>query len=404
MNFPNQAVILCGGQGTRLKHVSKNIPKPLINLDGIPFLKYQINYLSQFPFKELILLCGYKKKKFENFVKNINQNKIPIKIIYEDKILGTGGAIINARKYLDDIFFLCNGDTFFEINLINFFNKFIKQKGDGIVALKKSYKNNRYGEVKVNRNKITSFSNYPVKKNKLYNCGYYFFKKKIFLGKKIKRSLENEILPVVCKKHKIYYEVFKDELIDIGIPKDLNYAKKYFNKYNKRKFIILDRDGVINKERNYVHKWKDFKLIPGILKLLKYLNKKKIPIFVVSNQAGVGKGYYKISDVDELHNKFTKFLISKKIYINKFYYCCHHKNAIINKYKKDCLFRKPNNSFFKLISDSWNLKSNNALLLEDNLKNKGFASRSKIKFILFDLKKNKNIYKFFLKSCKKFLL
>ena len=64
MNFPNQAVILSGGQGTRLKQVSKNIPKPLINLDGIPFLKYQINYLSQFPFKEIILLCGYKKKKF----------------------------------------------------------------------------------------------------------------------------------------------------------------------------------------------------------------------------------------------------------------------------------------------------------------------------------------------------
>lgn len=404
MNFPRQAVILSGGKGTRLKQVSKNVPKPLIKLDGVPFLKYQINYLSQFPFQEIILLCGYKQKKFENFADNIKQKKIPIKVIYEDKILGTGGAIINAKKYLDDIFFLCNGDTFFQINLIDFFHKFTKEKSDGIIALKKSNNNNRYSEVKVNKNIITLFSDLPVKKNKLYNCGYYFFKKKLFFEKKIKKSLENEMLPIICKKYKISYKTFSDKLLDIGIPKDLKYAEIYFKKFNKRKYILLDRDGVINKENNYVHKWKDFKLIPGIIKLLKNLNKKKIPIFIVSNQAGVGKGYYGISDVENLHNKFINFLTSKKIFINQIYYCCHHKKATINKFKKNCSFRKPNNSFFKLIRKSWNLKSNNAILIEDNLNNKLFASKSNIKFILFDLKKNKDIYKFFVNSCKKFLL
>ena len=404
MNFPRQAVILSGGKGTRLKQVSKNVPKPLIKLDGVSFLKYQINYLSQFPFQEIVLLCGYKQKKFKNFVDNIKHKKIPVKIICEDKLLGTGGAIINAKKYLDDIFFLCNGDTFFQINLIDFFYKFTQEKSDGIIALKKSNKDNRYSEVKVNKNRITLFSDLPVKKNKLYNCGYYFFKKKIFFGKKIKKSLENEMLPNICKKYKISYKTFNDKLLDIGIPKDLKYAEKYFEKFNKRKFILLDRDGVINKENNYVHKWKDFKLIPGIIKLLKNLNKKKIPIFIVSNQAGVGKGYYKISDVENLHNKFINLLISKKIFINQIYYCCHHKNATIKKYKKNCSFRKPNNFFFKLIKKSWNLKSNNAILIEDNLKNKLFATKSNIKFILFDLKKNQNIYKFFINTCKKFLL
>ena len=180
MNFPRQAVILSGGKGTRLKQVSKNVPKTLINLDGVSFLKYQINYLSQFPFQEIVLLCGYKQKKFKNFVDNIKHKKIPVKIICADKLLGTGGAIINAKKYLDDIFFLCNGDTFFQINLIDFFYKFTQEKSDGIIALKKSNKDNRYSEVKVNKNRITLFSDLPVKKNKLYNYRYYFFKKKIF--------------------------------------------------------------------------------------------------------------------------------------------------------------------------------------------------------------------------------
>ena len=60
----NQAVILCGGQGKRLNYLTKNTPKPLLKVNGIPFIEYLINNLSRHGIKEIILLCGYLGHKF----------------------------------------------------------------------------------------------------------------------------------------------------------------------------------------------------------------------------------------------------------------------------------------------------------------------------------------------------
>ncbi len=404
IDFPTQAVILVGGKGTRLKKVIKNTAKPLVKLDNIPFLEYQINYLSQFPFQEIILLCGYKYPLFLKFIKRLKNKKVKFKIINEQKVLGTGGSIINAKKKLNEVFFLCNGDTFFEINLLKLFQNMKKNNSDGCIALKKSYNNNRYNKVVVHNKKISEFTDENVKKNQLYNTGYYFLNKKFFNGNILYKSLEKDILPKICKNYKISYKVFSENLIDIGIPEDLNLAKKFFINYNKRKFVILDRDGVINKELKYVHDWKNFILIPGILKLLKLLNEKKIPIFVVTNQAGVAKGLYKPVDVENLHSKFEAFLLTKNIFLNQIYKCFHHQDAKIKKFRKNCSFRKPKNSYYKLIKKSWRLKSNNAIFVDDKIENQVFAHQSNIKFVNFDYDKHRNICKYLILKCKKFLL
>jgi D-glycero-D-manno-heptose 1,7-bisphosphate phosphatase len=77
-DFPRQAVILVGGRGSRLGRITRKIPKPLVKLDKNYFLNYQINYLSQFPFKEILLLCGYKKNYFKKIQHHRNELKIRI--------------------------------------------------------------------------------------------------------------------------------------------------------------------------------------------------------------------------------------------------------------------------------------------------------------------------------------
>ena len=183
-DFPRQAVILVGGKGSRLGRITKRVPKPLIKFDKNHFLNYQINYLSQFPFKEILLLCGYKRNYFKKI--KYHSNKIKIKIINEKKTLGTGGAISNALSSLDDIFFLCNGDTFFEINLFDLYDSFDKNRNDGIIALKKATYAARYSKVIIKNNIINSFTKDKVKKEETFNCGFYFLKKKLFNNKKKK--------------------------------------------------------------------------------------------------------------------------------------------------------------------------------------------------------------------------
>lgn len=390
-HFPRQAVILVGGKGSRLGKITQKTPKPLIKFDKNSFLNYQIDYLLQFKFKEILLLCGYKKNCFEQILHK--RKDVNIKIVYEKQPLGTGGAISNAFKYLDNIFFLCNGDTFFEINLFELYKNFNKNKDDGILALKKAESNERFSKVIVKKTKINLFTQDRVKKNEIFNCGFYFFKKKLFNNKK-KKSLEIDILPSLCKTKKIRYKIFNEKLIDIGVPKDLDLAKKFFKKYNKRKFIILDRDGVINHDYGYICKWNDFKFISGSIKFLKFLNSKKVPIFIITNQAGIGKNFYNEITLKKLHDKLLNYLMSKKIFIKKIYFCPHHVNARLKKYRKNCNFRKPNNGFYKLLKKQWTLKSDNAIFLDDKIENRNFAIKSKIRFFHFDKKKDRNLFNF----------
>lgn len=86
--------------------------------------------------------------------------------------------------------------------------------------------------------------------------------------------------------------------------------------------------------------------------------------------------------------------MSKKIFIKKIYFCPHHVNARLKKYRKNCNFRKPNNGFYKLLKKQWTLKSDNAIFLDDKIENRNFAIKSKIRFFHFDKKKDRNLFNF----------
>ena len=106
-------------------------------------------------------------------------------------------------------------------------------------------------------------------------------------------------------------------------------------KYNrKRSAIFLDRDGTINYDYGYVHQFSNFKFRPHVVKGLKYLTKRKYLIFIVTNQAGIAKGKFKLSDLLSLHKKLKIFLKRKKIFISDIEYCPYHPRGIIKKYKK----------------------------------------------------------------------
>lgn len=109
-----QAVILAGGFGTRMSHVVSNVPKPMAPINEKPFLDYIIITLKQQGFDDFIFLTGYKSEIIENYYKDLDN----VHFIKEKTALGTGGVILNAFQYLNDDFFVINGDTFFDIDNI----------------------------------------------------------------------------------------------------------------------------------------------------------------------------------------------------------------------------------------------------------------------------------------------
>jgi D-glycero-D-manno-heptose 1,7-bisphosphate phosphatase len=107
------------------------------------------------------------------------------------------------------------------------------------------------------------------------------------------------------------------------------------------KAVFLDRDGTINVEKKYLHRIKDFEFLPGVLEGMSILQHASFKLIVITNQSGIGRGYYTEEDLLILHNWILSELLKHDIRIEAIYYCPHLPNAKIQKYKMLCNCRKP---------------------------------------------------------------
>jgi D-glycero-D-manno-heptose 1,7-bisphosphate phosphatase len=160
------------------------------------------------------------------------------------------------------------------------------------------------------------------------------------------------------------------------------------------KIAFLDRDGVINKsniQSGYIGKIEHFKLIPGAIKTIKYLKSLNYKVVMVSNQSGVARGYFKISDVYKIHQHLNEILKKNNTKLDKILFCPFHIEGKIKKYKKNSKLRKPEIGMFKAINKIWKVDKKKSFIIGDQITDMQFAKKSGIKGYLF--KKN-NLYKF----------
>ena len=370
-------VILCGGKGLRLKSLTKKFPKPLLKINNIPFLDYLINFYQKYNFKKIYLLAGYKGNQIKKLYDKKNFNFIDIEVIIEKNEMGTGGSLLQLKKKINNDFILINGDSFVDYNFENF-NKIKKNfLGKILMSSKNNYKENKkLIGLKINNKDQIYFS----KNSNFFNAGVYYFKKEIFKYIKKKSSLENDILPVLINSKKICGLTTEGYFIDIGLPKNLKLAKKNLISQVERPSVFFDRDGVLNHDYGYVNKYSEFKWKKNVLKALEYLNSKNYYIFIITNQAGIGRGYYNEDQFKKLHKKIKEDLSKKKIYFDDVVYCPHHPTEAIGAYKKKCQCRKPNNLLIKNIYKKWPILKAKSLMIGDKDSDRACAKKSKIKF------------------------
>lgn len=118
------------------------------------------------------------------------------------------------------------------------------------------------------------------------------------------------------------------------------------------KAIFLDRDGTINVEKNYLYKIEDFEFLPGVIDGLKLLQDAGYLLIIITNQSGIGRGYYTERDFKLLNDWMISFLNEKGVIISQVYYCPHLPNALIEEYRMDCECRKPKlGLFYEAVKD-----------------------------------------------------
>ena len=362
-------VILAGGKGTRIRDLTNNKPKPLAKIGPYTFLDLLLSNVSKYHFRKIIILAGFKGKQLFDKYHNKTVNFIRIECIIEKKPLGTGGGLKKIRNKLSNNFFVINGDTISDFNFYDMLD--LKKKNKFVLALTKSKFSNKGNNIRnlyLNKNNLIKIAD---KKNKFIfkSSGVCLLDKTIFKNIEESRfSLEDKILSKLIEKNKVYGYEKKFFFYDIGTKIDFINSKKKLLNHLIQPAIFLDRDNTINADTGYTYKYNDFKFINNSYNALKYLSDKKIYVFIITNQAGIGKGYFTEDDFVKLHIKLKKELSDKKIFINEVKYCPYHPKAKILKYKKKSVFKK------------FVINKKKSIMIGDHVKDQSCAKKSKLKF------------------------
>lgn len=224
-----QIVILNGGKGKRVKKVSKDNPKCLINFCDKPFLFHQIKLLKKKKIKKFVFCLGYRSQQIKNYLK-LNFSNLKKNISTEKKKLGTGGAIINAKKYLDNIFFIIYGDSYLDINYVSLYKKLKKSNNANglITVINSKLVKDHTPNILIKNKKIIDKSN-NVKFNYI-DFGLIVLKKQSISKLKLKKfSLDSIILDLIKKNQMIFVDM-KKKFYEIGSVQGIKELSSKLNK------------------------------------------------------------------------------------------------------------------------------------------------------------------------------
>lgn len=245
-----QALILVGGFGTRLRPVSLVIPKPLIPIIDKPLLKYHIDNFRKNGIRELIFCISYQAKMIEAAIKKLNPG-MRFFFVEEKTPLGTGGAIKNAEKYLDERFIAINGDVVTDFDLPELLRTYQRAGTEMLIATREVENPSKFGLLKINRKRrIEKFLEKPSYEQdyepglKEINAGLY-----ILSGKRIRDfglrsfSIERDFFPqVLTDNAEILAYPVRSYWNDVGTSEE--YLKTSFYLLNKLKKTLYKGSGV----------------------------------------------------------------------------------------------------------------------------------------------------------------
>ena len=246
-----QAILLCGGMGTRLRSVVADRPKPMADICGKPFLQYLLEMLRDKGITEVIFALGYMGEMIEEYFQDGSAFGLKIAYSYEEEPLGTGGAIRNALpKILEEEVLVLNADTYFPMDYQGLLRFHQENDGDFSLATRAVPDISRYGAVRrdpagrilawneklgdggqqpgegskqpIEGNVQQAASSSPKSLSGEINGGIYVMKKSLVAEiPEGKQSLEQDCIPKWLSEGKrIFGLPFHGYFMDIGIPKD----------------------------------------------------------------------------------------------------------------------------------------------------------------------------------------
>ncbi len=379
-----KAVIMAGGKGTRISSVAKDIPKPMISIEGKPVLEHEIDCLREQGFTDIIITVSHLGNIITDYFGDGKDFGVNIEYYFEKEPLGNAGALFRIKDKLTEDFLLLNADSVFDIDF-NRFVKYHREKG-GLATLFTHPNSHPYdsGLIIADGNMavmkwLTKEDNRPEFYKNRVNAGLHVISPKL-LENEIntpKIDLDRQILKPLAGTGKMFCYDSPEYVKDMGTPeryeavcKDYkNGTVKAKNLKAKQKAIFLDRDGTINKYVGFLRNIEDFELINGVAEAIRKINASGYLAVLVTNQPVIARGEVTYAELENIHNKMETLLGKEGAYLDGIYFCPHHPHkgyeGEIPELKFDCDCRKPKPGLLIKAAQELNIDLNRSYMVGD---------------------------------------
>ena len=219
-HIPKTAVILAGGEGTRMQPITFEVPKPLVTVHDRTLLEHLFDLFKKHGIKDVILLTGYKGHKIKEALGNGKKIGVNITYVEESKPMGTAGPLKLAKHLLNDTFVVSNSDELKELDLMDMYLSHKKNKAVATIALTTVEDPSAYGVAKLQGDKIMGFIEKPKKEDapsKFINSGLYIFEPEVidYIPKGF-AMLEKDVFPRLAEEGKLYGYPFSGQWLNTG--------------------------------------------------------------------------------------------------------------------------------------------------------------------------------------------
>lgn len=380
-----KTVILVGGKGTRLKDLAANIPKPMVKIGDIPILEHQVRLLRRYSFTDIILITGHLSSVIENHFGDGSRFGVNIGYYRERTPLGTTGGLKEIEHKLESDFLVLYGDVMLDINIPKLVD--FHQSQNAVCTLVLHPNDHPYDSDLVEidgKFRVTAFHPKPHADGEWYhnlvNAAVYVMSPSIleFIDKGVRADFGSDLFPKIYNKVSLYGYNTAEYIKDAGTPGRLESVSRDYmsgkirrlNSENVRGAIFLDRDGVINREVNLLHRAEDFELLPGVCDAIKKINETEYLSVVVTNQSVVARNLCSIAGLGEIHKKMETLLGNERAKLDAIYYCPHHPDKgypeEIPEYKIPCDCRKPGIGMIQRAQKEFNIDLAASFIIGDS--------------------------------------
>jgi histidinol-phosphate phosphatase family protein len=358
-----KAVILAGGQGTRLQSVCKDIPKAMVKVADRPVLYRQLDLLQRNGFQEVIIVIGYKGDTIRALVGDGRKWQMKVSYCEDDGRVGTTQALLNVADQLTEPFLLMFGDLVTNCDLLKL-RRFwgLAQKGASILVVHPNNHPHDSDLVEAHLHRIVKIHPSPhpdplPARNMVFAGIAILSPELLALAREVGgHNIAKHVLPKLVDRVPIYWFWDTGYLKDIGTPERLDQADRELRytrafAFSNQPTVFLDRDGVINDGSKFVNSPDDFKLLDKAGDAIRALHNSGYRVVCITNQGGITLGYLTEEMLEQIHIKMDSELAKAGTYLDATYHCPHYSESD----DEGCDCRKPNTGMIEQASRDFHI-------------------------------------------------